>query len=265
MAELQINTDTSDGAEIQTPDTSVEDKARAQGWRPKEEFHGDDDDFVDAKEFLQRAPLFEKIESQSRQLKELNKAFTALKTHYTKVNEAAYERALNSLKVQRQAAISEGDGIKFEQVDTQIKQTEKAKQELQQEVNAPENNAPDPQEFVAWKSRNGWYERDEDLRTFADAYGIKLAKQGLPADEVLTSVAKKVKQEFPHKFISKNKSDAPDVGVSGGGRSTRNSEPSIEGMTDEERSIMKTLVKGGHVTQEQYIKDWKAVNAKGRR
>ena len=51
-----------------------EDKARATGWRPLEEFEGDPETWVDAKEFLGRAPLFDKIKHQTKKQKELEKA-----------------------------------------------------------------------------------------------------------------------------------------------------------------------------------------------
>ena len=42
--------------------------ARAAGWRPKEEFDGDPNQWVDAGEFNRRAPLFEKINNQNKEL-----------------------------------------------------------------------------------------------------------------------------------------------------------------------------------------------------
>ena len=46
----------------------VEATARTQGWKPKEEFTGDPALWVDAKEFVGRAPLFDKIKGQSKEL-----------------------------------------------------------------------------------------------------------------------------------------------------------------------------------------------------
>jgi len=46
------------------------DKARASGWRPKEEFEGDPDEWVDAGEFVRRKPLFDQIHNLKKQAKE---------------------------------------------------------------------------------------------------------------------------------------------------------------------------------------------------
>src|SRR3990172_4739307 len=65
-----------------TPD-SAEASARAQGWKPKEEFTGDPALWVDAKEFVGRAPLFDKIKTQSKDLKEIRKTVDAMAKHFT--------------------------------------------------------------------------------------------------------------------------------------------------------------------------------------
>lgn len=262
MAELELNTNSSNNTDP-PQEVNWEEKAQAQGWRPKDEFDGNEEDFVDAKEFVQRKPLFEKIESQSRQLKDINKALTALKTHYTKVNEAAYDRALAQLERQRSEAVDVGNGAEFSRIDKQIKKTEAEKQALERDVAPATGSQPDPQEFVEWQGKNTWYQKDEDLREYADAIGRKLAEQGMSPKDVLAEVTVKVKKNFPNKFTNQNKANAPDVSVSSGrGGSGSNTDPAVASMSDEEKGIMNTLVKGGHVTKEQYIKDWKAINSR---
>ena len=48
-----------------TPElTEVEKTAYEEGWRPKEEFSGETERWVPAKEFMDRKPLFQKIDGQ---------------------------------------------------------------------------------------------------------------------------------------------------------------------------------------------------------
>lgn len=232
----------------------IEARARELGWRPKEEYQGDEDNFVDAKEFVQRQPLFEKIEHQSRELKNVKKTLDALKGHYTKVQETEYQRALATLEAKKAEAISDADGAKTIQIERQIANAQREFREIQQQEQTPAN---DPAEFVSWKAKNAWYEKDESMRIFADALGTKLAKDGMTPAEVLDSVAKKVKTEFPHKFVNPNKANAPDVGVSGGNGRSSSSEK-FE-LSDIERSVMNTLVRDGTMTKEQYIADLKKI------
>jgi hypothetical protein len=230
----------------------IEVRARELGWRPKEEFSGDEENFVDAKEFVQRQPLFEKIEHQSRELKNVKKALDALQGHYSKVQEVEYQRALAILEAKKAEAIDNAEGQKAIQIEKQIKQAEQEFRQIRQVEQAPAN---DPQEFVSWKSKNSWYEKDEDMRLYADAYGMKLAKDGMSPPEVLEAVSKRVKSQFPQKFVNPNKANAPDVGVSGAsGRASSNDKFEL---TEIERNVMNTLVRSGTMTKEQYIADIK--------
>lgn len=232
----------------------IELRAKELGWRPREEFSGDEDNFVDAKEFVQRQPLFEKIEHQSRELKNVKKTLDALKGHYTKVQETEYQRALAQLQASKAEAISDADGARAVAIEAQITKAEREFQQIKQN-DAP--TTPDPTEFVSWKAKNAWYEKDESMRILADAYGTRLAKEGMSPPEVLSAVAKKVRAEFPHKFVNPNKADAPDVGVSG--NTSRSSSSERFELSDMERSIMNTLVRDGTMTKEQYIADLKKI------
>jgi hypothetical protein len=230
----------------------IEARARELGWRPKEEFSGDEESFVDAKEFVQRQPLFEKIEHQSRELKNVKKALDALQGHYTKVQEVEYRRALAMLESKKAEAIDNADGKQAIQIEREIAKAEREFRDIRQAEQAPVN---DPAEFVSWKAKNTWYEKDEDMRIFADAYGTKLAKDGMSPPEVLEAVAKKVKSQFSQKFVNPNKANAPDVGVSGASGRASSSEK-FE-LSELERNVMKTLVRTGTMTEAQYIADIK--------
>ena len=233
--------------------SEVELKALDMGWKPKDQFHGSEDDFIDAKEFVRRQPLFDKIEATNRQVKQLNAALSALQDHYSKVNESAYNRAIADLKAQRKDALSNGDGERFEEIDDQIKEAEK--QKLALESIKPTAQAEAHPEFKSWKARNPWYDSVSHMRVFADEIGVKLHAQGKSPAEVLTEVEKAVRAEFPTKFRNANKDNA--IQAENGRQSSKKAE-SFE-MTDTERRIMNTLVRSGTMTKEQYITDLKKV------
>ena len=122
-------------------------KALEMGWRPKEEWDGDEADFIDAKEFVRRQPLFEKIEHQSKAIKQLTQAFEALKTHHTKVKESEYERALKSLKEARKDALREGETERALAYEEKIEEVEQQKADFDQEaqkVNVPQEPQSHP-------------------------------------------------------------------------------------------------------------------------
>ena len=49
----------------------VEQKALEMGWRPKEEWTGEEGDFISAETFVARKPLFDRIEHQNKELKQV--------------------------------------------------------------------------------------------------------------------------------------------------------------------------------------------------
>lgn len=243
--------------------TEVELKAMEMGWRPKEQFEGSEDDFIDAKEFVRRQPLFEKISHQSREIKDVKRALEALKTHYTTVRETEYKRALDVLKRERKTALTDGDGDKFDALDEEIKLVEKQVEDIKQIKDAPLVDTPQEHpEFTSWKSQNSWYEKTAYMRQFADDYGTQLAAKGVPPAEVLKEVAKAVRKEFPHKFVNPNKELAPNVNSGGSGdRKGGSNMASFEAsLTDQERNIMNTLIKSDPktFTKEKYLADLKA-------
>jgi hypothetical protein len=247
---------------VETPvvDT-IEQKALAMGWRPKDSFEGDEEDFIDAKEFVRRKPLFEKIDHQGKQLKEVTKALGALKEHYGKVQETEYNRALRDLKHQMKQANRDGDYERADVIEDQITRVETEAAVLRQEresIQVADAPQVDPR-FQAWVDKNPWYTSSRHMQVYADEVGVRLARQGLDSHEVLKEVEKAVRKEFPTKFVNPNKANAPAVegtGVKGG--SNKASGESFD-LTDQERNIMNTLVRSGTITKEKYIADLKAV------
>ena len=239
--------------------SEVELRAMEMGWRPKEEYNGDEENFIDAKEFVRRKPLFDKIEHQGKQIKAVTKALEALKTHYTRVEEAAVQKAISQMKAQRKEALANGDGDSFELIDDEIKKAESSLAEIEKarEIPLVEEEVVNP-EWNAWQSRNSWYNTAPHMKVFADQVGATLAQRGMAPAEVLKEVEKAVRKEFPQKFTNPNKASAPDVD-SGGGKPKTVSKADDGFMNEQEKKVMNDLVRTGVLTKEKYISDLKAI------
>src|SRR6188474_2277784 len=138
------------GQEGQVPENAepqqsdVEQRALEMGWRPKEQFNGDEHEFIDAGEFVRRKPLFDKIEQLSKRSKETEKALRLLQEHHTKVEETAKKQVIAELKAQKKNALEEGDAEKVIEIDDQIAQFRAAEAV---ETKAPQSPNGPPQEF----------------------------------------------------------------------------------------------------------------------
>lgn len=250
------NTEQPDNLQPETP--AIEQRALEMGWRPKEEFDGSEDDFIDAKEFVRRKPLFDKIEHTTRELKSVKKALESFKTHYSKVEEVAVQKAIVQLKAARKEALSEGDGDRFDAIDDQLQSAQQQLRQIEAVKNQPviEDSAPHP-DFVNFQQRNGWYQNDNEMTQFADKLGMGLAATGMAPQEVLKEIEQQVRSRFPNKFRNTRKEEAPDVDVSRGGSKSKKDETSS--LTQDELKIMNTLIRQGAITKEKYLADLKAI------
>lgn len=244
--------------------TPIELRALDMGWRPKEDFDGDEDDFIEAKEFVRRKPLFEKIEHQNKQIKAVTRALDGLKEHFTKVRETEFNRALAALKAERKQALSDGDGDRFEQADDKIKEVEEDLASVKAIAHETPIEKELPQEFTNWVSRNSWYNSTGYMRKFADDLGNRLGNEvksgNMTTAEVLKEVEKQVRKEFPQKFTNPNKADAPDVASSR--TQTSRSKNAEADLTEQERRVMNDLVRQKVLTKEEYIASLNSVKGK---
>lgn len=241
--------------------SEIELKAIEQGWIPKDEFDGDESEFIDAPEFVRRGELFSKIESQSKELKKVREALEAFKVHHTKVKEMEYERALKALKDARRQAVAEGEHERALALEDKIDEVKAEKEQIIQEANStqPESDDSYSPEFTSWVDRNPWYETNKVMRKTADALGKEFYDAGHSPAEVLVLVEKEIRKEFAHKF--QNPATKRPSAVEGSTRQSAKKD-NFE-LTAEEREIMRKIVAvTPGFTEADYIKDIKALRQK---
>lgn len=254
MAEEQVDEEVVEQVQSEQIEVDpIEVKAAEMGW--KKDFDGEPEDFIDAREFIRRKPLFDKMESQKKQLKEMDKALRALQTHHEAVKATEYQRAVNTLKAEKKAALESGDADELIRIDDAIADV-KAEERANKQV---AKVGPDPR-FVEWVNENQWYAKDAELRQEADEIGVgrKNLHPELGPEEILEYVEKKIKKLYPSKFRNSNKDKPSSVEGSVTTTPTRSTKVEFE-LTDEERRVMNTFIRTGALTKEQYIDDLKAM------
>lgn len=235
---------TEEGSEVLS---EAEQQARAAGWRPKEEYQGDPEKWVDAGEFVRRGQLFEKINHQHREIRELRKAVEGLVDHNRKIEETTKTRLIAELKAAKKMALDEGDTAAAVEIDERIYDAKIELKEAKAQSTAQAAQDIDPA-YWDFTQSNPWYTKDRAMTAFADQLGMELAQQGVPLAKVYDTVAKEVRKEFAHKF-QRTATPAASVESSdaGKGKTTSKFQPSAE-----ERSMAKMFARMGIMKEDEY-------------
>lgn len=239
------------------PDAArTEASASAQGWRPREEWKGPPEKWVDAAEYLRlgyESPGI--LADRTRRMEgQLNGVRSELAVTRTQLGEAletinvttemmrtadkrAYDRALREIQEKRQTAVASGDEVAFQRADTELEELRKtepkaapAKQTAaagQQPAGAAVPVA-EPPEVTRWKGENQWYTQDAEMQSFADGVHISLLRNSpsMTMGENLASVRRQVERAYPDRF-GRPAPQAREPDGSGDGGSRRGDAPAV--------------------------------------
>ena len=172
---------------------------------------------------------------------------------------AGYQSAIVELRTKREEALKEGDVVQAQRLTDKIDEVKEQVQKTKQVVSQQQVNTQPTPDFVEWKGQNSWYTVDRTLTTVADGVGAAYLQDnpGCTEKQMLNAVSREIKKRFPEKFNIIKSPPSPDGegGIKGSSRGS--SASSLEqGMTEEQRSIMKTILKSTGMTKEQYFKQY---------
>ena len=232
-------------------------EAIKHGWNP-EGVEGKRN--LTAEEFMDRQKLYDDIRSLKKQLRSQKEAMDTLSQHHSKVRELEREKIIKELKEQKKLALEERDYDAVVEIDERLqKHSSEPKKE-------PETNND---AFIEWVADNSWYKTDPELQAAANAYGAGYYAANPEEDlkDVYKKVTERMQEMYPDKFgITENvaRKSPPKVEGRKPSTSTKNkSRLSVSDLTEDERSIMRTLVKSGALTEEQYLKEYSELTAAG--
>jgi len=260
MAEFEIEEEGQEGtiepeksSEVDDKPSEIESLATELGWRPKDEFSGDD--FIDAATYIRKSrdiqdTMKSHIKEQKQQLSEMNSSVAELKAHNERVYKAEVARLkaeVETLKKEKRTAIEDGDITRVDELDEKIDGLKEAMVEPKPETAKTTANP----EFEDWVKDNNWYLKDPEMAAYADTIADK--HTGAPFKRLAALVTNQVKEMFPDKF-SVNRSTPTAPSVEGAGRKTTTKFTKAD-LTDSQKSIMKQFVRQGIMTEKQYIKD----------
>lgn len=239
----------------------IEEKAISQGWVPEEQWKGDPEKWRPAKEFVERGeniiPILKdrlnKLEEELQLALKVNKAeIEAVKKATLEQAKKDYEKQLADLRKQKFEAVQSGDVEEY----TKIEQKEKT-------LKQPEEVKPtETPVFTEWKSKNSWYNTDNDLTDWAEFVAAKIHKENPNMEEraFYESVASRVKAQFPDKFTNPNR-DKADMAEGGGAKPSGGKKKNWADLPDSAKSAYSRLskkfeAKGRKLDKDTYVKEY---------
>ena len=238
------------------------DKAVAGGWKPQEEWEGNPEDWVDAKQFNKNGEYIDHIKELSsnykkaqKKLTKLEQDFGVLAEHHSKVREIEYKKAMTDLKTQKREALSSFDADRVMEIDDQIEELKDSQVKSTQQVT--NKSQAISEELQEWIDENPWYNKDAVLRGAAHGLIDEMVSQDPSrSDDVqglLKDVKKTLEKEFPNKLGVRTRSPS---GVVESGENIRTTKTSYaRRLNSEERKMAQRFVdRGALASIEDYAK-----------
>ena len=200
---------------------TVEQKARAEGWRPKEEFSGDASRWVDAETYLKRGeellPILRANDSKHRaeisglrvevlslkeQLMASQESIEALKEFNSEAAKKAAKDERRSLIAAVERARKEGNVEEATQLSEQLEEhndairtAETAPKKEEPRTNGAGANPAESPAYLAWKAANPWFGTDAEKSDLAIAISMRLRREQATAKLAETEFLAKVTEE----------------------------------------------------------------------
>jgi len=270
--EEQIDENVDEPVEEPAVEQAVIDRARRQGWVPKEEFRGDPGRWIDANVFVQRAdeimPILKetnrrletKLTALEERLAKQSDMVTKMVDIQNKYTDTSYKTQIQRIKERKLEAVRTGDEELFQKLEEQEAQIEKPpvfEKPAEQSPITPTQQ----QELNAWfKANDDWYGKDKDLTDYAMFISDKMVKQEgstLQPIEFVEEVKARVKKAFPHKFEKKRVQDVDDTSVRGSGAYSTGTKKGWNDLPEEAKNqCIKMTKEIPGFTKEKYIKEY---------
>lgn len=259
------------------PEINYEDEARKQNWVPKEEFRGKEEDWIDAKEFVERGkqinPILRannerlntelaKTKAEMAELRSATEEFRKFQKEIYEKKAAQLEAEIVSLREEKKAAISAGDGDRAVEIDDRIDQLKEEKASAKAEEKKEKSSATQMSvEVETWVSENKWYSSDGKMAaaTNAIAETLRREKPYLMGRDFFDALDKELEDTFsPERLGRKPKAKSMVEGATSGSRPSTvgSSKKSYENLPADAKAACDKFVKSKLMTKEQYVAEY---------
>lgn len=234
--------------DTQASEQNFEAEASKMGWRPKEQFRGDPERWVDAKTFVERGhevlPIVKsELKKTREELAEVRKAAQ----EWQEFNKAATERQVEEWKSKYQQAVrdkaeavNKGDGEAMVEAEARQKELEASRPQPKKEEAKPHPA------FLAWREQNPWFDVDEEKTDIAMGIAFRLRAKNIQGEEFFRKMDEELgKRAAPPTRAGPQRGGRPS-GESKGARSYENLKPEF-------RKACDRMVANLGIKKEQYV------------
>ena len=230
----------------------VEQEAIQRGWSP-DGVEGKRN--LSAEEFLDRQPLYDDIRSLKKQTRKLQEGIDAMKQMHDGIRKNEREKTIRELKEKKAYALENEQYDEVVELDEQIA-----------DAKAVEDTPASNEAFAEWVEANDWYNDDVTMREYADmiGYGYAQKNPNAPIEKVYAYVAKETLTRYPLEGDdAEEEEEAPRrrrrssvEGAARGRSRAGTSRHSSRDLSDEERRIMRTVMRSTKMTEQEYLKSY---------
>lgn len=232
-----------------TPQISeAETKALSLGWKPKDEWEGDADDWTSAKRFNQTRDIIDSNKSLRAEQDRMKFEFDQRIENNNQINKQMYDSKVAELKSKRDAAAADADMVTYNDANKQLDELETP---AVKDPVAPNSesyaqavyNNPVTQQYI---SENPWIKGDGPKatygqRVFAD-YLANNSENGT-IEEGLEKVTKMVNKEFPKTNPKRNSNKTLGERSQGNRKTSSRVKLTMADLTREESNIFNSMGK----------------------
>lgn len=219
--------------------SDFEKDAMAKGWKPKDEFEGNPDDWRPAKQFVEWHEVVTDSRNLKKQLKGMQKSYNRDIQGLNLFHKAQLETKEKEIMARFNRAVEDGD-----KATANAALKEHGEVQAQKEA-VSKDSGKDPAQIKAeWEMENVWiYNQNDPKSAFANtAYNMALSK-GMGMEEALEFVDTRIAEKFPtKKNVNPNRQGDPDSLPSKGlgGKSNKLAMSQVSSSEKELRSFFKS-------------------------
>lgn len=247
--------------------------AASEGWRPKEEFQGDPEKWVDASTFLDRKPFFAKIREQNDAIKRLSAENAAIQELVQNLVQRDMQTATQELQTRRETilerqkqAFESGDYEGFKQTQQELAAlTATPAAKTATPVPQPQPLPPPPAFYKTWEKENATWIEVPAARAIGDAAALAVMNdtsiKGTPEAKLKMALAearKVVAKVYPQYFSNPRKSAPAAVST---GRQAAAPSNVTHNLSPEAMRVAVNMARAAKVPLNQFL----ANMAKGRK